>query len=59
VQQRGDRRGFEGADEAEFDWIFGVNVRAPYFIVRRSLPLLRDGGRIVAVSSLVTRTAPP
>ncbi|MEV4476939.1 SDR family oxidoreductase [Nonomuraea sp. NPDC049504] len=44
---------------AEFDHLFAVNVRAPYFIVQRALPLLRDGGRIVTVSSVATRMANP
>ncbi|MFI0975935.1 SDR family oxidoreductase [Streptomyces sp. NPDC021093] len=43
----------------EFDHLFAVNVRAPYFIVQRALPLLRDGGRIVTISSVVTRMANP
>ncbi|MEU9715062.1 SDR family oxidoreductase [Streptomyces sp. NPDC047976] len=44
---------------AEFDHLFAVNVRAPYFIVERALPLLRDGGRIITVSSVATRMANP
>ncbi|MFI6509326.1 SDR family NAD(P)-dependent oxidoreductase [Streptosporangium sp. NPDC050855] len=44
---------------AEFDRLFAVNVRAPYFIVQRALPLLRDGGRIVTISSVATRMANP
>lgn len=43
----------------EFDHLFAVNVRAPYFIVQRALPLLRDGGRIIAISSVATRMANP
>ncbi|MEJ2855206.1 SDR family oxidoreductase [Saccharothrix sp. CCNWLW140] len=43
----------------EFDEVFGVNVRAPFFVVQRALPLLRDGGRIVNISSGVTRIAFP
>ncbi|WP_166349711.1 SDR family oxidoreductase [Phytoactinopolyspora limicola] len=42
---------------AEFDHLFAVNVRAPYFIIQRALPLLRDGGRIVTISSVATRMA--
>ncbi|QWB24232.1 MULTISPECIES: SDR family NAD(P)-dependent oxidoreductase [Streptomyces] len=42
---------------AEFDRLFAVNVRAPYFIVERALPLLRDGGRIITISSVATRMA--
>jgi 3-oxoacyl-[acyl-carrier protein] reductase len=32
-------------------------VRAPFFIIQRALPLLRDGGRIINVSSATTRIA--
>ncbi|MFD9903183.1 SDR family NAD(P)-dependent oxidoreductase [Streptomyces sp. NPDC059063] len=44
---------------AEFDHLFAVNVRAPYFIIQRALPLLREGGRIVTISSVATRMANP
>lgn len=43
----------------EFDRLFAVNVRAPYFIIERARPLLRDGGRIVTISSVATRMANP
>ncbi|MEJ3742747.1 SDR family oxidoreductase [Actinomycetes bacterium KLBMP 9797] len=42
---------------AQFDHLFAVNVRAPYFIIERALPLLRDGGRIITISSVATRMA--
>lgn len=38
----------------EFDRIFAINVRAPFFIVQRALPLMPDGGRIINISSGVT-----
>jgi 3-oxoacyl-[acyl-carrier protein] reductase len=41
----------------EFDRIFAVNVRAPFFIIQRALPLIREGGRIINVSSAATRIA--
>lgn len=44
---------------AEFDHLFAVNVRAPYFIIQRALSLLSDGGRIVTISSVATRMANP
>ena len=44
---------------AEFDRLFAVNVRTPYYIVQRALPLLRDGGRIITLSSVATRMANP
>ncbi|WP_194891938.1 SDR family NAD(P)-dependent oxidoreductase [Catenulispora pinisilvae] len=43
----------------EFDRLFAVNVKAPYFIIKRALPLLPDGGRIVNISSAATRIAMP
>ncbi|MGZ0151828.1 SDR family NAD(P)-dependent oxidoreductase [Kribbella sp. WER1] len=49
-----------GSDtEAEFDRLMAVNVRAPYFLIQRLLPVLADGGRIVSVSSVATRMANP
>nr|WP_225955504.1 SDR family oxidoreductase [Kibdelosporangium phytohabitans] len=44
---------------AEFDRIFAVNVKAPFFIVQKGLGRIRDGGRIVNISSGVTRVAFP
>lgn len=44
---------------AEFDHLFAVNVRAPYFIIEHALPLLREGGRIITLSSVATRMANP
>ncbi|GAA1589399.1 SDR family oxidoreductase [Actinomadura kijaniata] len=42
-----------------FDRLFAVNVRAPYFLIQRALPVLRDGGRIITLSSAATRAANP
>jgi 3-oxoacyl-[acyl-carrier protein] reductase len=41
----------------EFDSLFAVNVRAPYFLVQQLLPIMSDGGTIVFVSSLGPRAA--
>jgi len=41
----------------EFDRLFAVNVRAPYFLVQQLLPLLTEGSSIIMVSSLAARTA--
>ncbi|MFC7549190.1 SDR family oxidoreductase [Plantactinospora sp. GCM10030261] len=49
----------EALTEAEFDRVFAVNVRAPFFIVQQGLKRLRDNGRIVNVSSGVGRIAMP
>jgi 3-oxoacyl-[acyl-carrier protein] reductase len=47
------------ATEDEFDRVFRVNVRAPFFIIQKTLPLLRDGSRIINISSGVTWFAVP
>ena len=44
---------------AEFDRIFAINVRAPFFITQRAIPLMTDGGRIINISSGVTWFATP
>jgi NAD(P)-dependent dehydrogenase (short-subunit alcohol dehydrogenase family) len=41
----------------DFDELFAVNVRAPYFIVQQLLPILTSGSNIVFVSSLGARVA--
>jgi bifunctional oxygenase/reductase len=43
----------------DFDRYFAVNAKAPYFIVQRALDLMPEGGRIVNISSGLTRTANP
>jgi 3-oxoacyl-[acyl-carrier protein] reductase len=55
----GDFDDIETLTPEEFDRLFAVNVKAPFFIVQKGLPRLRDGGRIVNVSSGVTRIAYP
>ncbi|RSM85672.1 FAD-binding protein [Kibdelosporangium aridum] len=49
----------EDVTPEEFDRLFAVNAKAPFFIVQRALDLLRDGGRIINVSSGLTRFANP
>ncbi len=50
---------FEETTEIAFDEIFAVNVKAPFFLVQQSLSRLRDEGRIINISSGVTRVAYP
>ncbi|MBH5336194.1 SDR family oxidoreductase [Streptomyces pactum] len=45
--------------EDGFDEVFAVNVRAPFFIVREGLGRLRDGGRIINISSGAAHLAMP
>jgi len=41
----------------DFDELFAVNVRAPFFLIQQLLPVLGDGSSITLVSSLVTHAA--
>jgi 3-oxoacyl-[acyl-carrier protein] reductase len=41
----------------DFDDLFAVNVRAPYFLVQQLLPALREGSSIVLLSSLAARAS--
>jgi 3-oxoacyl-[acyl-carrier protein] reductase len=38
----------------DFDELFAVNVKGPYFAIRRAGQVLPDGGRIIALSTLNT-----
>ncbi|GHF10124.1 SDR family oxidoreductase [Streptomyces griseoluteus] len=42
-----------------FDRMMAVNAKAPFFIVQRALSVMPDGGRIINVSSGLTRVASP
>ncbi|MER7371177.1 SDR family oxidoreductase [Streptomyces lanatus] len=42
-----------------FDRMIAVNAKAPFFLVQGALPRLRDGGRVINVSSLAARHAFP
>lgn len=42
-----------------FDRLFAVNARAPFFIIQRALKNLPSGGRIINISSGLTRCANP
>lgn len=50
---------FEATTQEVFDHLFGVNARAPFFLIQRVLPMMGDGGRIVSISSAATRIAVP
>src|ERR1700728_4705974 len=47
----------EGLTVEDFDRLFAVNVRAPYFLVQQLLPVLQDGSNVIFVSSVVARSA--
>jgi NAD(P)-dependent dehydrogenase (short-subunit alcohol dehydrogenase family) len=46
-------------DEASFDALMNVHLKGPYFLTQALLPLLRDGGRILNLSTGLARFALP
>lgn len=46
---------FAETTEAQFDGLFNVHVKGVYFLTQALLPLIADGGRIVNVSTGLTR----
>jgi bifunctional oxygenase/reductase len=49
----------EEVSAEQLDEIFAVNAKAPFLLVQRALRLIPNGGRIVSISSAVTRMAMP
>lgn len=45
--------------EEDYDRVFAVNTKSLFFITRRALDLIPDGGRIINIGSGVTRIAFP
>lgn len=41
----------------DFDNLFAVNVRAPFFLVQQLLPVLGEGASVILLSSAVTRAS--
>lgn len=50
---------FEETTEAQFDAIVNVHFKGVYFLTQKLLPLIKDGGRIVNISSGLARVARP
>ena len=55
----GRRARIDAVSRDEFDRILTVNLKAPFFLIQALLPHLRDGGRIINLSSMGTRSAYP
>lgn len=53
------RAPIEDVTEDDFDLLLQVNLKSPFFLIKALLPHLRDGGRIVNISSMATRAAYP
>jgi NAD(P)-dependent dehydrogenase (short-subunit alcohol dehydrogenase family) len=48
-----------GTDATAFDALFDVNVKGLFFVTKAALPMLRDHGRIINLSSMVAAAAYP
>ncbi|MFF3540767.1 SDR family oxidoreductase [Streptomyces platensis] len=53
----GTLKRIEAVTAEDFDTLFAVNTKAPFFITQQALPRLRDGGRIINTSTGLTRGA--
>ncbi|MBT3332442.1 MAG: SDR family oxidoreductase [Rhodospirillaceae bacterium] len=53
------RAAIEDVTEEAFDEIIQVDLKAPFFITKLALARMRDGGRIINISSMSTRAAYP
>ena len=54
-----DRNPFIEVSEDEFDRLLNVNFKGVFFLTQKLLPLLKEGGRIVNLSSFLSRIAYP
>jgi len=50
---------FDQTTEEELDAVYTVHVKGVFFLTQKLLPLIKDGGRIVNISSGLTRIAIP
>lgn len=55
----GEMADFATTTEAQFDALFAVHVKGVFFLTQALLPILNDGGRIINVSSGLTRVSFP
>ncbi|MEU5637660.1 SDR family oxidoreductase [Streptomyces rishiriensis] len=51
--------GIAEATHSHYDRLMAVNARAPFFVMQYALGALRDGGRIINVSSIAAAMAAP
>jgi 3-oxoacyl-[acyl-carrier protein] reductase len=50
---------FDGMTIGGLDWAFNLNVRIPFLITKALAPRLREGGRLINISSAGSRIADP
>ena len=54
-----DRKTIEQVTEADFDRMLQVNLKSPFFLIQKLLPVMGHGGRIINISSMATRLSFP
>jgi NAD(P)-dependent dehydrogenase (short-subunit alcohol dehydrogenase family) len=52
-------RNFDQTTEEELDRVYNIHFKGVFFLTQKLLPLLNDGGRIVNISSALTRSTFP
>ncbi len=52
-------KAFEQTTEEELDQVYNVHFKGVFFLTQKLLPLINDGGRIVNISSGLTRVTVP
>ena len=50
---------FAETTEAQFDQLMNIQLKGPFFLTQRLLPLIKDGGRIVNISTGLARFTLP
>jgi len=50
-----ERLGIENTTTEKFDAVFNVNVKSVFFITQHFIPLINDGGRIINISSNLSK----
>lgn len=50
---------FEQTTEQQFDTLMSIHLKGTFFLTQQLLPLIRDGGRIINLSTGLTRFALP
>lgn len=50
---------FADTTEEQFDLLFNIQLKGVFFLTQKLLPLIKDGGRIVNISTGLTRFAMP
>lgn len=55
----GAHASFAETTEEQFDQLVAIHFKAPFFLTQKLLPLIRDGGRIINISSGLARFSLP